>query len=1109
MRATLDIRLLGAFSLAYGGEPTAAPRGARPQSLLAYLILHSAAPVSRQQLAFGFWPDTNDAQAQTNLRQLLHTLRRRLPRADDYLEVTPTTVQWRPDAPYALDVADFLSALDRARLLTGSTQAQALSEAVNLYTGDLLPDCYEDWILPERERLLQCYLVALEQLIAVCTAQRDYPAAISYAQRLLRHDPLHEPAYHYLVQLHAATGDRAAALLVYHTCATVLARELGIDPSPAMRQLYEQLLEGGERSEAQPEPAVRGKTPLIGRRDEWQSIQHAWHRAQQGAPTLACISGEAGIGKTRLIEEMVRWAQQQGIQAIQMRAYGAEGELAYAPLAEVLRSDQLAQQLARLDPSWIGELARIQPDLLRLAPVTTQAEASPPLPVAQEGADGLNRRRLFEALARAFVGERRPLLLVIDDLHWCDGETLEWLHYLLRYDAQAPLLVLVAVRPEAVEPDSAVAHALLSLRTGPALHIEIALSRLSRQETDTLAEAVVQSLQTQPAREPAAVEHIYEATLGNPLFIVETVRLGLAAPGSSAARSGPGLDSGDLPPKVHAVLRTRLEQPSAHARALVGLAAVIGRSFSFDVLAAAWDQGENTLVHCLDELWQRHLLRVHGPTAYDFDHDRLRDVAYAELGPAQRRYWHARIAQALARVHVGDIDAVSAQMAHHYEQAGEIAQAIVHLQHAAEVALHRLAYRDAIALLEHGIALLPHLPQSQVVLQFELELRMALGRAWVGISNYLGDANESAAAYERALALCREVRHSVHLYTALWGLHAVALYRIDFAQSIALAEQCLVLAQELEDVGLIVEAHHALWGPYHFRGDFDAAMHHVEQGLRLYDRTQHEPLSLDFGMHDAAACGLEIKAFVLWQRGQLAQMRQVIQQLANHKAQLELPPNVADACAYLALLFYLLREPAAAHGCAAAALQIGREHEYDTNIYFSELVLGWSTASKGDIDQGDIDQGVAGVREGFAKVQSAGQRLHYSQLAAIAAEVYLLANQPQAALVILDEAIDRFAAERDLLCAPDLWRLKGDALRLLGRLEQVEACYRQAVALAQELQAKTSELRAAVALARLLHAQGYSSLAGDLLRPIYSSFSEGFDCIDLREAGALLEELSN
>jgi DNA-binding SARP family transcriptional activator len=252
----LRIRLLGGLDLRQD-EVALPPLGsARAESLLAFLLLHQEAPQPRQHLAFLLWPDSSEGQARTNLRHLLHVLRRALLEPDRFLEVTPRTLRWRPDAPCWLDVAAFDAAVARSEREPGGSEA-ALSEAVELYAGDLLQGSYDEWLAEERERLRQRYLQALERLVELLEARGDLPAATRRAERLLREDPLREPTYQALMRLHDARGDRARALRVYHACAATLARELGVEPSAATRRAYAALLPPGS---SPPPPTSRARS---------------------------------------------------------------------------------------------------------------------------------------------------------------------------------------------------------------------------------------------------------------------------------------------------------------------------------------------------------------------------------------------------------------------------------------------------------------------------------------------------------------------------------------------------------------------------------------------------------------------------------------------------------------------------------------------------------------------------------------------------------------------------------------------------------------------------------------------------------------------------------
>jgi predicted ATPase/DNA-binding SARP family transcriptional activator len=306
---TLHIQLLGDFRLSCGGAPVSNVNAPRLQSLLAYLLLHRDAPQPRQHLAFRLWPDTSEAQARTNLRQLLHALKQALPAADHFVHADAQTLRWRSDAPFHLDVAEFEQALSQADAAEQQRDAHglrvALEQASAVYQGDLLPSCYDDWIVPERERLRQAFTGALQRLLLLLESQGELRAAIACAQRLVRHDPLHEETYRGLMRLYAACGDRAGVVRVYQTCATVLERELAVEPSAATREAYEQLLKVDvqARPVLPPQPSNTNLpvplTSFVGRAAEMAEVIHLLQTTR-----LLTLSGPGGTGKTRLALEV-------------------------------------------------------------------------------------------------------------------------------------------------------------------------------------------------------------------------------------------------------------------------------------------------------------------------------------------------------------------------------------------------------------------------------------------------------------------------------------------------------------------------------------------------------------------------------------------------------------------------------------------------------------------------------------------------------------------------------------------------------------------------------------------------------------------------------------
>ena len=301
----MDVRfeMLGGFRVLVGGRHVARALTVRQQQILTYLVLHARGPVARAQIAGQLWPESTDAQASTNLRREWHHLREGWPELDGCVETGARTLSWRDEAPDS-DVALFEAAAERAR----QGDRSALDDAATLYRGDLLPGCDDEWIAADRERLKATAIEVLARLVTLLETERALAEAILRAQQLLRLDPLNEPAWCALMRCHARRGERATALHLYQQCAATLKRELDVQPSAATRGTYREILELAEDAPGVPvAPPPVAVFPLVGRDAEWSAVMSAHQRADQGRPHLLVIGGEAGIGKTRLAEELVDW----------------------------------------------------------------------------------------------------------------------------------------------------------------------------------------------------------------------------------------------------------------------------------------------------------------------------------------------------------------------------------------------------------------------------------------------------------------------------------------------------------------------------------------------------------------------------------------------------------------------------------------------------------------------------------------------------------------------------------------------------------------------------------------------------------------------------------
>lgn len=1084
----LHVRMLGAFELREDNRVIDGVNTPRMQALLGWLMLHRGAVQQRAFVASLLWPDVSEAQARHNLRQLILQLRQTLPGVERHLVVSASTLEWRMDSDVGLDIAEF----EGAQELAADAQARdeivraraELERAAALYWGDLIPGCYDEWVLPERERLRREFAGVLKQLVALLERQGATGEAIGYAQRLVDLDPLDEEAYAVLIRLHARSGDRAKALRTYRVAVEVLERELGISPGASIEQARSQLSSAtvsagmpvGPRG-----PVLEMPAPLIGRQAEWQRMQAWWEQARSGRAHFAVVAGEAGIGKSRLAEELMLWASDHGAAAAQARAYEAEGHLPFGPVIDLLRSEAIRPNLGSLDRIWMSELARILPELLK---------EHPDLPQPSPAGDASQRQRFFEALARATLVGGQPLLLVIDDLQWCDQETLEWLRYLLRFDKTAPLMIVGTVRSEEIDPQHPVTRMLLDLRSTGAI-FELRLNALDAAESTHLANHILR-------REMVFAEatQLYSDTEGNPLFVVEMARAGL----------GKDIEGSEdptvrLPTRVRAVIQARLSRLSPAGRDLLSLAATIGRAFSIDVLVAASDAGEEGVLNSLDELWQRHIVRARDGQDYDFTHDKLRDVAYAELSPARRRLLHRRVARALEAVHAANLGPVSAQLAAHYEQSGAADQALGYSVRAAQVARDMYAYEDAMRQVDRGQALLAALPPGPRRDEHEYDLLILAGLSFGSTTDYRAERQADALARAQQLGERLGKPANPAILRAL-STNRIALTQYD--ESLAAGQQLLKLAEHMRDRTLLVEGHEAVGITQFWLGAFENARVHLEDAIACYD-PEYSSMHIARCNWDPGVISRCRLALDLWFLGYPDQALSAMAESLSIARRVQHAFSMGYSSFWDVFLHMMLDNPAVVRERSDEIVALSRQHNLSWWLCQGTIAKGWADAVSGELESGIltmerglVDFGAHGMVNFMAP--------HYlTQLA----RFYVARGQVEDGMQRLTSALNLTKITHERWSEAELYRAQGELLTVTGApAQEVEGALLRALDTAKLQHAKALELRAATSLARHWQSLGGISDALGVLRPVYDWFREGFETNDLRKARALLCELT-
>jgi predicted ATPase/class 3 adenylate cyclase/DNA-binding winged helix-turn-helix (wHTH) protein len=844
---------------------------------------------------------------------------------------------------------------------------------------------------------------------------------------------------------------------------------------------------------------TRGLTPLVGREPELALLRECWAQAVDGQGQVIMVNGEPGIGKSRLVQALTAhlagtahtplvyhcspYAQQTAFYPVVTALQQLLRVTPAAPAAEPL------QRLEALLAPYGFPLAEVVPLVAALLALPLPAHY-PPLTLTPQR----QRHKTLEALVAwvLAVTRRQPVLCLVEDLHWADPTTLEWLGLLVAQAPTARLLLLLVCRPEFRLPWPLHAHLTpVTLRRLPPPQVEQLIGHVARGMA--LPRAVVQQIATQ--------------TDGVPLFVEELTKTVLEAGGGQASQEGAArsdsLPALTIPATLQDSLMARLDRlPTGKVVAQLG--ATIGRTFAAALLQAVTTLDEAAVQTGLRQLVEAELVYPRGVGAeatYAFKHALIQEAAYQSLLKRMRRQYHQRIAQVLEAQFPDTVATQPELLAQHLTEAGRPAQAIPYWQQAGQRALERSAYREAAQHLTQGLALLLTRPETPGRAQQELALQLALGTALQATQGLAAPAVEQPFA--RARALCAQVGDTPQVVPVLRGLSRFYANRGEWATARALGEQLLRLAQRAALPTHRLTAHDIIGNAYYHVGDYGAARTHCEQGIALTDLAAPGGQ----GLHGHATPEVTCRTFAahaLWCLGFPAQAIRRSQDALAQAQALAHPPSLTIAQHYAALLHQRRREAPLAQAQAEALVTLGTAQELPLQVGFGTVSQGWALAM-----QGQGEAGVALMHQGMAAVWATGARGGRPFDLVRLAEAMGHAGHVTEGLHLLEEALTAFAASERGDMRAEAYRLQGDLLRrqAVAAAAQVEACFQQALAIARGQQAKSWELRAAMSLSRLWQHQGKRAEAHDLLAPIYGWFTEGFDTADLQEAKALLEDL--
>jgi predicted ATPase/class 3 adenylate cyclase len=841
-------------------------------------------------------------------------------------------------------------------------------------------------------------------------------------------------------------------------------------------------------------------TPLVGREQEVRLLLERWARVHEGVGQVVLVSGEAGIGKSRLVQ--VVKARLADTLHTRWECYGAPyyQHTAFYPLIDlwerllhVQRDESPAAKLAKLEDAlaqYSLALEETVPLFAALLSLPLPTERYPPLTLTPQR----QRQKTLETLLALTLecAARHPVVLIMEDLHWVDPSTLEFLTLLVEQSPTAALFTLLTCRPEFQPPWGVRTHLM-----------PLVLHRLPAVQT---GEMVAQVTGGKPLP-PEVTQQIVARTDGVPLFVEELTKTVLETgmlqeqPEHYALR-GP-LPPLAIPATLHDSLMARLDRLAA-VKVVAQLGATLGRTFAYDLLQTVAPLEETALQHGLRQLVGAELLYQRGvpPQAtYHFKHALIQETAYQSLLKSTRQQYHQRIAQTLEAQFPETVETQPEVLAHHYTEAGLRAQAIPYWQTAGQRALQRSAHLEAISHFTQGLNLLTALSDTPQRAQQELTLRLAIGTPLIATRGYAVPVVEQT--YRRALELCQHIGETPQLLPALAGLFIFYLGRGEMYTAQQLSARFLQLAQAAHDPVLSMEAHTGQGVVAYYLGDFVSALEHCEHGLALATSLPHRSRAVLY--QDPQLACLIHAAYALWLLGYPEQALRRTHEALAIAQQLSHPYNLVWTLDLIGRFHQLCREePHLTQERAETTMAAAAEHGFPLMRACGVTLRGWTIVA-----QGQCEEGLTQMLQGWVAWRTIGSGMWSSYWLGLLAEAYAHGGQREEALARLMEALAAVEDTGQRFYAAELYRLKGELqLRYATPDEQqAEACFGQALEIARQQQAKSLELRAAMSQARLWKRQGQGAKARQLLGEMYGWFTEGFDTADLQEARVLLETL--
>jgi len=837
-------------------------------------------------------------------------------------------------------------------------------------------------------------------------------------------------------------------------------------------------------------------TALIGREEELELLLRRWSRAKTGEGQVVLLSGEAGIGKSRLTvalpEELARDPH------VRLRYFCSpqHTDSAFHPvIAQFERAAGFERQDApntKLDKlaSILGSSVDQATDIQLLAELLSIPRDN--RHTSLDWSPQQKKEKTLAALIRqlTLLSRQRPVLVVFEDVHWIDPSSRELLDMMVENVAWLPVLLLVTFRPEFASPWAGHAHVTT-----------LTLTRLTRRE----GTALVEQLAGKNALPERITAEIVESTDGIPLFVEELTKAVLEADahgdGATKTVSNEPRPALAVPATLHASLLARLDRLGEATKEVAQIAAAIGREFSYELLTLVVQKSEEEVASSLVRLTDAGLVFCRGtpPRAtFLFKHALVRDAAYGTLLRGSRQALHARIAGTLEERWPEIVDAQPELLAHHFTEAVSNERALQYWQRAGERALRNAAYQESIAHLEKALAVAEKLAESPTLRVLRLRLRIGQGQALIHTKGYA--APETTAAFSRARDLAVEVEDVTEGFPAYYGLWAGSWVRGELAQARESAEAFVNGTTNRPKSAEAGVAQRLLGSTSWLQGDFSSARTYLEKSLAIYDSERDHDLAFRFAQ-DTGVSALIVLALTLWPLGETDRAGQCAEQAVVRAVESNQVATLAFAHGYKTLFEMMRRDISHAGKHAETLLALANEHAMPQWFAIGTFAEGWARWHAGDRKAGEKF-----MADGMALYNEQRIRFPAPLCAVLFAATEAHSGRMDAAFATLDNTLAEVERSGQHHFTAEVYRQLGELLiceqPLAGRGEEA---LKRAIEIARSQDARTFELRASTSLARLWHDQGRPAQARDLLAPIYNRFTEGHETADLKQAKAFLD----